>query len=73
VQRFFFHLDGAVASRDIFGTLLSSPEAARAQGVRRWRDLTRHHPGRTAVVVVTDEDGREIAWIRSDVEETMKG
>jgi hypothetical protein len=73
VQRFFFHLDGAVAFRDIFGSLFASPAAARAHGVRRWRDLIRHHPGKTVVVVVTDEDGGEIAWIRSDVEETMKG
>jgi hypothetical protein len=73
VQRFFFHIDGAVSFRDIFGTLLSGPEAARAQGIRRWRDLARNHPGKTIVVVVTDEDGGEIAWIRSDETERMSG
>jgi hypothetical protein len=73
VKRFFFHIDGAVSFRDIFGTLLSGPEAARAQGLRRWRDLARNHPGKNIVVVVTDEDGGEIAWIRSDAEESMRG
>jgi hypothetical protein len=73
VKRFFFHIDGAVSFRDIFGTMLPSAEAARAQGIRRWRDLSRNHPGKTIVVVVTDEDGGEIAWIRSDAEESMSG
>jgi hypothetical protein len=73
VKRFFFHIDGAVSFRDIFGTMLAGAEAARAHGVRRWRDLARNHPGKNVVVVVTDEDGGEIAWIRSDAEERMRG
>ncbi len=73
MQRFFFHIDGAVSFRDIFGTMLPSADAARAQGLRRWRDLTRNHPGKTIVVVVTDEDGGEIAWIRSDAAESLRG
>ena len=73
MKRFFFHIDGAVSFRDIFGTMLAGAEAARAQAIRRWRDLARNHPGKNIVVVVTDEDGSEIAWIRSDAAESLRG
>ena len=73
MKRFFFHIGGAVSFRDVFGTMLASAEAARAHGLRRWRDLARNHPGKTIVVVVSDEDGGEIAWIRSDAKERMRG